>query len=104
MILHEIFFDGLGNKASRGRFFKACWHGLRLVWRAGTRNSSRWKGIGGGSGWVLSWSSRTASSSIVGIRSLSQARRRQSILALDMYEHSYHIDFGAKAAIYVDTS
>jgi superoxide dismutase, Fe-Mn family len=23
------------------------------------------------------------------------------ILALDMYEHSYHIDFGAKAADYV---
>jgi superoxide dismutase len=25
------------------------------------------------------------------------------ILALDMYEYSYHIDFGAKAATYVDT-
>ena len=25
------------------------------------------------------------------------------ILALDMYEHSYHIEFGAKAAGYVDT-
>ena len=25
------------------------------------------------------------------------------ILALDMYEHSYHIDFGAKPATYVDT-
>jgi Fe-Mn family superoxide dismutase len=25
------------------------------------------------------------------------------ILALDMYEHSYHMDFGAKAATYVDT-
>jgi superoxide dismutase, Fe-Mn family len=25
------------------------------------------------------------------------------ILALDMYEHSYHIDFGAKVATYVDT-
>jgi Fe-Mn family superoxide dismutase len=25
------------------------------------------------------------------------------ILALDMYEHSYHIDFGAKAASYGDT-
>ena len=25
------------------------------------------------------------------------------ILALDMYEHSYHIDYGAKAATYVDT-
>lgn len=24
------------------------------------------------------------------------------ILALDMYEHSYHVDFGAKAAAYVD--
>jgi len=27
----------------------------------------------------------------------------QPILALDMYEHSYHIDYGAKAANYVDT-
>ena len=24
------------------------------------------------------------------------------ILALDMYEHSYHMDYGAKAAAYVD--
>jgi Fe-Mn family superoxide dismutase len=24
------------------------------------------------------------------------------VLALDMYEHSYHLDFGAKAAAYVD--
>jgi Fe-Mn family superoxide dismutase len=27
----------------------------------------------------------------------------QLILALDMYEHSYHIDYGAKAATYVET-
>jgi superoxide dismutase len=26
----------------------------------------------------------------------------QPILALDMYEHSYHIDYGAQAAAYVD--
>ena len=26
----------------------------------------------------------------------------QPILALDMYEHSYDIDYGAKAAAYVD--
>jgi Fe-Mn family superoxide dismutase len=25
------------------------------------------------------------------------------ILALDMYEHAYHMDYGAKAAVYVDT-
>jgi Fe-Mn family superoxide dismutase len=24
------------------------------------------------------------------------------VLALDMYEHAYHLDFGAKAAAYVD--
>ena len=24
------------------------------------------------------------------------------MLALDMYEHSYHMDYGAKAATYVD--
>jgi len=24
------------------------------------------------------------------------------MLALDMYEHSYHMDYGAKAAAYVD--
>jgi superoxide dismutase len=24
------------------------------------------------------------------------------ILALDVYEHSYHMDYGAKAAVYVD--
>lgn len=26
------------------------------------------------------------------------------ILALDMYEHSYHMDYGAKAAAYVEAS
>ena len=26
------------------------------------------------------------------------------ILALDMYEHSYHMDYGAKVAAYVDAS
>jgi len=26
----------------------------------------------------------------------------QPIVALDMYEHSYHMDYGARAAAYVD--
>ena len=29
-------------------------------------------------------------------------RQAKPILALDMYEHSYHMDFGAKAGGYVD--
>lgn len=39
----------------------------------------------------------------MGGRSLPHACRRPPILALDMYEHSYHIDYSAKAATYVDT-
>src|SRR5207245_9577292 len=30
-------------------------------------------------------------------------RERIPVLALDMYEHAYHIDFGANATAYVDT-
>ena len=61
--------------------------------------------LGGGSGWVvLSWMPRDA-------RLINQyaAEHTQSVpggipvLALDMYEHAYHIDFGANAKAYVDT-
>jgi Fe-Mn family superoxide dismutase len=40
----------------------------------------------------------------MGIRPLPYALAGGTpILALDMYEHSYHMDYGAKAASYVDT-
>ena len=63
------------------------------------------KAQGGGSGWVLlTWSPRDR-------RLVNQwaadhtttLAGGQPILALDMYEHSYHLDFGAKAGAYVDT-
>ena len=63
------------------------------------------KALGGGSGWVLlTWSPRDR-------KLVNQWRSDHChtlagatpILALDMYEHSYHIDFGAKAAGYVET-
>jgi superoxide dismutase len=39
----------------------------------------------------------------VGGRTMRTAlQRRCPILALDMYEHAYHLDFGANAAAYVD--
>ena len=52
---------------------------------------------------LLTWSPRDRSSSISG----RWTTRRHwpagtPILALDMYEHSYHIDYGARAADYVD--
>lgn len=63
------------------------------------------KALGGGSGWVLlSWSPRNGK--LVNQWAADQCHTLAGgtpILALDMYEHSYHIDFGAKAATYVDT-
>ena len=63
------------------------------------------KALGGGSGWVLlTWSPRDG-------RLINQWAMDHTttlaggtpILALDMYEHSYHMDYGAKAATYVET-
>jgi superoxide dismutase, Fe-Mn family len=63
------------------------------------------KALGGGSGWVLlSWS--THDRKLVNQWAADHCHTLAGgtpILALDMYEHSYHIDFGAKVATYVDT-
>jgi Fe-Mn family superoxide dismutase len=62
------------------------------------------KALAGGSGWaILAWSERLG-------RLVNQWAADHThglagaipILALDMYEHAYHLDFGAKAAAYVD--
>jgi Fe-Mn family superoxide dismutase len=62
------------------------------------------KALGGGSGWVvLSYSHRDN-------RLVNQWAADHSmtlagatpLLALDMYEHAYAIDYGAKAGAYVD--
>ena len=58
------------------------------------------KALGGGSGWVLlTWSPRDRK--LVNQWASDHCHTLAGatpILALDMYEHSYHIDFGAKAA------
>ena len=63
------------------------------------------KALAGGSGWVLlSYSPRDGS--LVNQWAADHTTTLaggQPILALDMYEHSYHLDFGAKAGGYVDT-
>ena len=63
------------------------------------------KALAGGSGWVLpSWSTRHKR--LVNQWAADHCHTLaggQPILALDMYEHSYHLDYGAKAATYVDT-
>src|SRR5205085_1923289 len=71
-------------------------------WRA--EFTAMGKALGGGSGWVLLvWSERCARLVNQWAADHTHALAGATpILALDMYEHSYHIDYGAKAAAYVD--
>ena len=106
MVLHELFFDGLGDESAPGQDLAAALardFGSVERWRA--EFIAMGKALGGGSGWVLlSWSPRDQR--LVNQWAADHCHTLaggQPILALDMYEHSYHIDYGAKAATYVDT-
>ncbi len=58
----------------------------------------------GGSGWtVLAWNQHTRELHNYWASDHSQsAVMGTPLLVLDLYEHAYHIDFGASAARYVD--
>jgi Iron/manganese superoxide dismutases, C-terminal domain len=62
------------------------------------------KALAGGSGWaILAWSERLGR--LVNHWAADHSHALPSstpILAIDMYEHAYHLDFGARAAAYVD--
>lgn len=108
VILHEIYFDSLGGRGGEpedtaladamARDF-----GSASAWRE--EFVAMAKALGGGSGWVLlCWSPRLG-------RLINQWASDHAhglagavpILALDMYEHAYHMDFGADAGFYVET-
>jgi superoxide dismutase, Fe-Mn family len=105
MILHEIYFSGFGRPdAPAAPLAEAIERdfGSHDRWRAGF--AAMGKALGGGSGWVLlTWSARDR-------RLVNQWAADHSmtlagatpLLALDMYEHAYHIDYGANAGAYVD--
>jgi superoxide dismutase, Fe-Mn family len=105
MILREFYFDGLGGASMpKGSLAGAITRdfGSFEGWKA--QFSAMGKAIGGGSGWVLlSWLPRDK-------RLVNQWAADHTttiaganpVVVLDMYEHSYHMDYGAKAATYVD--
>jgi Fe-Mn family superoxide dismutase len=106
MILHECYFESLGGDGGlshRGLCDRLTRDfGSEERWRA--EFTAMGKALGGGSGWVLLvWSARCAK--LVNQWAADHTHMLAGgtpILALDMYEHSYHIDYGAKAAAYVD--
>ena len=62
------------------------------------------KALGGGSGWVLlTWSARDRRLTNQWAADHTMALAGATpILALDMYEHAYALDYGANAGGYVD--
>jgi Fe-Mn family superoxide dismutase len=105
MILHELYFDGLGASGDpSGALKDAIARDFASFERWQAEFSFMGKAQGGGSGWVLlTWSRRDR-------RLVNQWAADHThtlaggtpILALDMYEHSYHMDYGARAGAYVD--
>ena len=106
VILHELYFASLGGDGrDPGSFAEVLTRDFGSVDRWKGEFAAMGRALGGGSGWVLltyslrdgrlvnQYASDHSQSLAVGV----------PILALDMYEHAYHIDFGANATAYVDT-
>ena len=105
MILHEIYFDGIGGGgAPAGALAEAIGRDFGSVERWRTEFSAMGKAEGGGSGWViLAYSPRDKRlvNQWAADHTTNLAGGRP-VLVLDMYEHAYHMDYGAAAARYVD--
>ncbi|HUG21758.1 Fe-Mn family superoxide dismutase [Piscinibacter sp.] len=106
MLLHELYFGSLGGDGATMEL------AMKLALDANFGSVERWreefiamgKALGGGSGWVLlvfqpregtlvnQWAADHTHAVAGGV----------PILALDMYEHAYHMDYGAAAGAYVD--
>jgi superoxide dismutase, Fe-Mn family len=105
MILHEVFFASLGEASEPDAAMRdalARDFGSAERWRA--EFTAMGKSLGGGSGWVLlTWSRRDEKLVNQWAADHTHALAGgEPILALDMYEHAYHLDYGAKAAAFVD--
>jgi Fe-Mn family superoxide dismutase len=106
MLLHELYFEALGGPGGDpdGVLASAIERdfGSLARWRA--EFVAMGKALAGGSGWVvLARSARDGSLTNTWAADHTHSLTGGTpILALDMYEHAYHLDFGSNAASYVD--
>jgi superoxide dismutase, Fe-Mn family len=104
-LLHELYFASLGGEGKpTGTMADALARDFSSVDRWRSEFVAMGNALGGGSGWVL----------LVYVprdrRLVNQFAAEHSqvlaggipLLALDMYEHAYHMDFGANVKAYVD--
>lgn len=105
VVLHEIYFTGLGGDGRAGDAvldaIKKTWGGYEQ-WEAEFKRTGN--ALGGGSGWVI-FAHNFHTGELHNYWSwdhMHNAPFSRPLLVMDMYEHSYHIDYGAAAARYVD--
>lgn len=105
VVLHELYFENLGGDGRAPA-------GLRDHIARSFGEFDRWEvefrriaaGLGGGSGWVMLGLNRRLGT----LENYWMADHMHGpvdtapLLVLDMYEHSYHMDYGAATARYVD--
>lgn len=105
MLLHEAYFDALGGSGdANGGLARALERDFGSVERWRSEFTTVGNALAGGSGWVLlTWSDRlgrlTNQWAADHCHTLADG---VPVLALDMYEHAYALDFGARAGVYVD--
>lgn len=109
MRLHELYFASLGGDGTVKPSGKPA--GFTVGVNRDFGSFERWRAefmalataMGGGSGWaLLSWSARE--NRLINHWAADHTHLLAGatpILALDMYEHAYHMDFGANAKAYV---
>ncbi len=105
VVLHELYFTNLGGDGKAGADLRtriAGSFGSFDAWETEFRKIAQ--GLGGGSGWVVLgfneqlkvlenyWMADHATGPVA----------TKPVLVLDMYEHAYHMDYGAAAAKYID--
>ena len=104
-LLHELYFASLGGDGKpTSALAEALARDFGSVDRWRSEFVAMANGLAGGSGWVLLVyvpRDRRLINQLATDHSLAVAGGIP-ILALDMYEHAYHIDFGAKATAYID--
>ena len=105
VVLHELYFANLGGDGKAGgevaNAIKAAW-GSFEQWEAEFRKTAA--GLAGGSGWV-NFALNLHTGELHNYWAWDHMHNAPTVvvlLAMDMYEHAYHMDYGSAAAKYID--
>ncbi len=105
VVLHELYFANLGGDGKVGGKVQDAikdWFGSFEQWEAEFKKTAQ--GLAGGSGWViLAHNFHTGElHNYWAWDHMHNSPFSRPLLALDMYEHAYHMDYGSAAAKYID--